>query len=282
MTAGIIDYGAPLNSLVSVRGHPFERDAFEAAFQGLEGVAATFVDQPAAGALMTPDGLAPYDALVLYDMPGIHFGHADAPGFVTPPDGLMSGLAAALDQGIGIVALHHAIAGWPAWEDYADWLGGRFCYRPMTVRGEDVPDSGYRHDVTHTVSKAEGLDPLFAPIFEGVPETFQLTDELYLSQVFEADVIPLFRSDARFEEDAFYSAQKAVQGEMFTREGWSHAPGSNHVGWVKRAGRSPLVYLQFGDGPETYANETFQRLLGNAIRWVASDAAKAWARSTGQ
>ena len=279
MTAEIIQYSAPLQVLVSVRGHPFERDPFDVALQGMDGMAMTFVDQPAAGMLMTPDGLSPFDALVLYDMPGIDFAHPDAPGFVEPPAQMKTGLVAAVDQGIGIVALHHAIAGWPAWDEYAEMLGGRFCYRPRAVRGRQVPDSGYRHEVTHTVSHVTGLDPVFAPILEGVPTSFTLTDELYLSQVFEDDVIPLLQSDARFEQDAFYSAHKAVQGEMFTREGWTHPAGSNLVGWVKRAGRSPLVYLQFGDGPETYADPNFRRLLSNAIRWVSSDAAMAWARN---
>jgi hypothetical protein len=29
------------------------------------------------------------------------------------------------------------------------------------------------------------------------------------------------------------------------------------------------VYLQPGDGPATYANEHWRRLLGNALHWVA-------------
>ncbi|MCG8440510.1 MAG: ThuA domain-containing protein, partial [Caulobacterales bacterium] len=195
MTAGIIQYRADVNVLVSVRGHPFERDPFADIFGEMEGVSATFVDQPAAAQLMTPEGLAPYDALCLYDMPGIDFLHPDKPGYVEPPPALRAGLPAALDAGVGVVALHHAIAGWPAWPDYGDWLGGRFLYRAGEARGRALPDSGYRHDVTHAVRAVAGLDRLFAPILEGVPARFSLTDELYLCPVFEADVTPLLRSD---------------------------------------------------------------------------------------
>lgn len=279
MTAGVIDYGAPLQALVSVRGHPFERDPFDAVFQAMDGIAATFIDQPATAQLMSPDGLAPYDALVLYDMPGIDFAHPDRPGYVEPPVALKTGLTEALEAGQGVVALHHAIAGWPAWETYGDWLGGRFLYRPGPVRGESMPDSGYRHEVTHTVTAEPGLDPVFAPLLAGVPTDFQLTDELYLAPVFEADMIPLLRSSHAFSAGGFYSAQLAVQGEMFSNAGWSHPDGSNLVGWVKRAEKSPLVYLQFGDGPETYANPHFRRLVENAIHWVASPAAQAWAKA---
>ncbi|MEM9669106.1 MAG: ThuA domain-containing protein [Pseudomonadota bacterium] len=263
--------------MVSVRGHPFERDPFEAIFQDMASISVTFVDQPASVELMTPKGLAPYQALVLYDMPGIDFAHGDQPGFVEPPDALVSGLTAALDRGIGVLALHHAIAGWPAWPDYGEWLGGKFCYRPMEIRGKLQPDSGYRHDITHMIHIAKDLPEPLSPLLTGLPETFELTDELYLAPVLERDVFPLLRSDYTFTEDNFHSASRAVRGDMFSRKGWAHPPGSNLVGWVKRARNSPLVYLQPGDGPATYANPQFRKLVENALRWAASDIAHDWA-----
>lgn len=278
MTAGVIRFHADLNVLVSVRGHPFERDLFSDIFEDMEGVAATFVDQPAAAQLMTPDGLDPYDVLCLYDMPGIDFRHEDKPRFVEPPAALKEGLAAALDAGKGVVALHHAIAGWPAWSEYADWIGGRFLYRQGVLRGEERPDSGYRHDVEHQISVELKVEEIFRPILDGVSDRFGLKDELYLSEIFADDVYPLLRSDFDFVEENFYSAARAVAGEMHSREGWAHDPGSNLVAWAKRARKSPLVYLQFGDGPETYANSNYRRLLQNALRWAASPVALDWAR----
>ncbi|MEO0981282.1 MAG: ThuA domain-containing protein [Pseudomonadota bacterium] len=278
MTAGVIDYHAPLNALVAVRGHPFDRDPLEAVFQGMAGVAATFVDQPAAAQLMNPDGLAPYDALVLYDMPGVDFTHADAPGYVDPPKALKTGLAAALEAGIGVVALHHAIAGSPAWGQYAEWLGGRFLYRPGPLRGAERPDSGYRHEVRHTIAR-EPVEAALAPILDGLPDQFEMEDELYLFNVFEEDVAPLLRSGHAFERDGFYSAALAVKGDMFSNVGWEHPAGSNLVAWAKRAGRSPLVYAQGGDGASAYDDANYSRLVENAIRWAASDEAMAWARA---
>ena len=48
---------------------------------------------------------------------------------------------------------------------------------------------------------------------------------------------------------------------------------------MKRARNSPLVYLQPGDGPATYADPNYRRLVENAIRWTASPEARAWARA---
>lgn len=272
----VIRYGEPLKILVSVKGHPFDRNAFAAVFEDMEGVQASFVDQPAAGHLMNPEAIAGFDALVLYDMPGIDFlTSGDKPGVVAPDASVKAGLEALLTQGKGVVALHHAIAGWPDWPEYAEWLGGRFLYMPAPVRERLCLDSGYRHDVDYD---AEVADPAHA-ILDGVPASFPMKDELYLYEVFEAEVQPLLRARHAFVRGGFYSAHHAVaRGKMFSNDGWEHPPGSNLIGWTKRALNSPLVYLQPGDGPETYANPIYRRILRNAIAWVASDAALTWAR----
>ena len=265
----IIRHGEPLNVLVAVKGHPFDRSAFGAIFDEMEGVAAAIVDQPAAGRLMTPDGMAGFDALVLYDMPGIDFRAPGGPRFLDPPAEVKAGLPALLEAGVPVVALHHAIAGWPAWPEYADILGGRFLYQPASLRGMARLDSGYRHEVAYeAVAAAPGH-----PILEGLPERIPLIDELYLFEVFEDDVTPLLRADHAFVRDNFYSAAQAVSGRMFSNEGWDHPPGPDLIGWTKRARKSPLVYLQPGDGPETYANPHYRRLVRNAIAWAAGQSA---------
>ena len=91
MPASVINYQADLNILVSVRGHPFERDTFGDIFESFEGINATFVDQPASAQLMNPEAMAAYDGLCLYDMPGINFEHEDQPGFVEPDKKLKAG-----------------------------------------------------------------------------------------------------------------------------------------------------------------------------------------------
>lgn len=264
----LIRYNERLNVLVAVKGHPFDRSAFCAIFDGMPGVAAAIVDQPAAARLMTPEGMAGFDALVLYDMPGLDFAAAEPPGYVEPPPALKTGFAALLDAGVPVVALHHAIAGWPAWPEYADWLGGRFLYRPGVLRGRERLDSGYRHDVAYdAVAAAPGH-----PVLEGLPERIPFVDELYLFEVFDDAVTPLLRAEHAFERDGFHSAAHAVAGRMFSNAGWDHPPGSDLIGWTRRARASPLVYLQPGDGPATYADTNYRRLLLNAIRWaVAGD-----------
>jgi uncharacterized protein len=261
----VILHNAPIQCLVAVRGHPFDRSAFDALFQAMKGISATMVDQPAAARLMSPDGMRGFDALILYDMPGLDFTAGDGPpSMLEPDDELRAGFRALLEQGKGVVALHHALAGWPLWEDYGEWLGGRFLYQPARVRGMERLDSGYRHDVAYRARCVADH-----PVTATLPAAFDVTDELYLAEIFEDDITPLLRSSARFTRDHFWSADLAVRGQMHCNNGWVHPPGSDIIGWAKQAINSRLVYLQPGDGPSAYDNPHIRQLIGNAIRWVA-------------
>lgn len=259
----IIRHHAALRALVAVRGHPFDRSGFDAMFQAMDGVSATMVDQPAAALLMNPEGMRDFDVLVLYDMPGLDFEAAEPPVFVDPPAPLQTGFRALLEQGKGVVALHHALAAWPTWAEYHEWLGGQFLYRPAMVRGALAPDSGYRHDVAYTAST------LPHPVTQGLPPHFALQDELYLAQVFVDDVVPLLTCDAPFTRDHFWSADLAVRGQMYANEGWDHPPAPPLIGWARQALASRLVYLQPGDGPGAWDNAAYRMLVHNAMRWVA-------------
>lgn len=270
----IINYGATNQLLITARGHPYERDAFAGLFEDLEDFSWSLVEQPAAQLLFTPAMKDSFAACVCYDMPGVDFTVAEPPALVEPAASFKQGFLDLLEAGMGFVFLHHSIAAWPAWDDYAEIVGGRFHYLPATLRGEAWPDSGYRHQVDHEVSVVADH-----PVTQGVPAQFSMTDELYLCPVFEQELVPLLRSDYAFTDDNFYSAKRAVEGTMFSREGWSHPAGSTVVGWVKHYRNSPIVYLQGGDDPVAYANEHYRRLLHNAIRWVAGEEARAWARA---
>jgi len=266
----IIQNSGALQVLVAVGGHPFDRTAFDAMFQRMESIAATMVDQPAAARLMNPDGMRNFDALVLYDMPGLDFTVSEhKPRYVAPEPGFMAGFEALLRQGTGIVAMHHALAGWPAWPAYGEHLGGTFLYRPGSVRGERRLDSGYAHGVEY-----EAIVVGEHAVTRRLPPRFKVRGELYLAEVFEDDVLPLLRADAPFVRERFYSAAAAVAGRMHDNDGWDHPAGSNLIAWTRRALASPLVYLQPGDGPDAYENVHLHRLIEDAIRWVASSSVR--------
>ena len=248
------------------KGHPFDADAFFAVFDSFDDVEWEHVEHPDAIALVQPERSRAFDAFVMYDMPGVVFDRSGGPAIdAAPPDGYPEAFERLVADGTGFVFLHHAIAGWPGWDRYGDLIGGRFHYHPTTWHGLDLPDSGYRHDVTHTVDM---IDPTH-PICDGVPDSFEITDEVYLYPVDESSVTPLMRSRHRFTDDGFWSADRAVRGERNSNDGWSHPPGSDLVAWTRTEGASRIAYIQFGDGPQTYADPNYRRIIHNAIDWAA-------------
>jgi type 1 glutamine amidotransferase len=264
---GIVNYNAALNVLVSVKGHPYPRDAFSTMLDSMDNMACTIVEQPASQAFMTPTMAAPYDALVFYDMPGVDFS-TQPPTLVAPPAELQEGFLQLLEAGMGMVFLHHALAAWPLWEAFGDILGGRFFYNPQVCKGLPVLDSGYRHEVDYKVTVVDTSHP----VTQGLPANFALQDELYLCEIFEADIHPLLSCDYGFESGNFYSAQHAVTGRMYCNDHWPHPSGSPLLGWTRQIGDARIVYLQPGDTARTMEDSHYRQLLENAVHWVAGKA----------
>jgi type 1 glutamine amidotransferase len=253
----------PRELVVLSGGHPYDADAFDGLLASLDGWRITHLRHPEAEQLIGDGSAAQADALLFYDMPGYSF----AEGTVTarpPGDAFRNAIIDRFERGRGAVAMHHALAGWAEWPEWAELIGGRFLYQPGALRGESVLDSGYRHDVAY---RAECVAD--HPVTRGVPAEFDLVDELYLAEIFEADVEPLIRARHDFVRDNFYSAAAAVAGRMFDNDGWHHPSGSPLVAWTKPARNAALVYLQFGDGPAAYANPHVRHILANALDFVA-------------
>lgn len=261
--------GEGLQVLVLLKGHPYDRNALFAMLESDPDVVVTGVEHPAAADYLDAGRAAPYDVLLFYDMPGVDLGSGYPPRQIDPPGRVRRGFEGLLEAGKGLVFLHHAIAAWPSWEAYGDAVGGRFLYRPGEVRGVAMPDSGYRHEVTHRLSP---VDPDH-PVTQGLSEGFELCDEVYLCPIFEEDVTPLFRSDHVFEDAGFFSSAEALRGRLHSRRGWAHPPGSALAAWTRTIGASTTVTITCGDGPQAFGNPGLRRLLMNAIHFTAGDVA---------
>lgn len=254
--------------LVLSGGHPYDTEAFAAFLASLDDWTVRHIVHPAAEEAVAHGAAAAADAMLFYDMPGYTFG--DGKAKTRPPmPAFRDALLARFESGRGAVMMHHAIAGWAEWPEWSDIVGGRFLYAPGRVRGEDRLDSGYRHDVAYVAERVA-----VHPVTDGLPETFPVTDELYLAEVFEDDVIPLVRARHDFTRGNFYSASHAVAGRMFDNRDWPHPPGSNLVAWARQFGEARIAYVQCGDGQTTYGNPNVRRLVANALEWTAEGSGK--------
>lgn len=247
-------------------GHPFDAAPFDEMLAALAGWAVSHIAHPDAENLVAEGALDDADAVLFYDMPGYEF--AEGGVTTTPPSpGFMAAVERRFAAGRGAVLMHHALAGWARWPQWADLAGGRFLYQGDQVRGKACLDSGYRHDVDY---EAEIIAD--HPVTAGLPARFPVRDELYLAQIFEESVEPLVRARHDFVAENFYSAANAVAGRMFDNQNWPHPPGSNLIAWAHHYRSARIVYVQCGDGPDSYANPHVRRLLGNALDWTAETA----------
>lgn len=263
----LIRYDAKLRLLVVTKGHPYDREAFHALFDSLKGISWTHIEQPAAAQFIAGGGGQHYDLILFYDVPGIQFRTPNPPDLIEPDDGFKAGFRALLSAGKPMIFLHHAIAGWPLWDEYAQAIGARFFYQPGSYKGRAHPDSGYLFPVTY-----QALPVGQHPVTAGLEDGFEMTDELYLFEMLE-DVMPLLRAKADFDPARFHSARNALEGRMWTSDGWTAPGGTNLIGWARLADQAPTVTLQCGNDGQTFANPAFRRLLRNAMDWLLGSAA---------
>lgn len=260
--------------LVVTGGHRVDLDAFLGMVEAVcssRNWSWSHAQQPSAQRWFHPDHAGRFDAILCYDLPGLKLKRGADPAPVGPAPEQADALAGMLDRGQGMVMLHHALAGWPGWESWADALGGRFHYAPARLRGIDWPSSGTR------IAEYTARVVAHHPVCVGVDD-FSLTDELYCCPVFSNEVVPLLRAEADLDGRRFIRTHEhVVHGEQGAPDCRDHPPASDLIAWATTAGRSPVTVLQPGDSASTFAIPEYRRLLGNALDWVSSPAAHHWA-----
>jgi len=101
-----------------------------------------------------------------------------------------------------------------------------------------------------------------------VADRFDLDDELYAMELLESEGLePLLTRETDIEPARFLSAQNAVR--RIEGASWSPPNDARLIGWAKTADASRVVYLQPGDGPQTFAHPEYRKLVANALNWIA-------------
>ncbi len=212
--------------LLITGGHGFEREPFFKVFQENPDITFAASEEPQAQARWKADAASQYDVIVLYDMwqPISNEAKAD--------------FLARLKEGKGLVALHHCLASYQSWPEYAQVIGGKYRLEKTVENGGEKPGSTYRHDVDFTVRLADQRHP----VTRGLKD-FAIHDETYGG----FDVSP----------------QSHV---LLTTDAPTSGPA---IGWAKTYGKARVVYLQLGHDHQAYENPNYRRLVAQAIRWVA-------------
>lgn len=226
MTQSLADENSPIRVLLVTGGHDFERKPFFGMFQSFDNVRIKAVEHPNAHAHFKPEAAKQYDVIVFYDM------------WQEISDEAKNDLVQLLNQGKGLLAMHHCLASYQKWPEYEKIIGGRYNLEKRVVNGVEQPASTYLHDVKFKVQVASSDHP----VTQGIKD-FEILDETYGRFVVSPEVHPLLTT--------------------------TEATSSPTVCWAKTYGKSRVITLQLGHDHMAYDNPHFRRVVSQAIRWVA-------------
>ncbi len=159
----------------------------------------------------------------------------DMPKHITDPQ--KAKFLSLFDHGIGLVVLHHALVSYQHWPDYERIIGGRYPEEDGKS-GLITAQVGYQHDVEIPVVIVGKGHPVTAGMSD-----FTIHDEIYWGFRVRPDVTPLITT--------------------------THPKSGMPLAWTRTQGKSRIVYLQLGHGPEAFANPNYRKLVAQSIRWVA-------------
>lgn len=165
----------------------------------------------------------------------------DMPQTIT--EGQKKRLLSVCEKGIGLVVLHHALVSYQRWADYERIIGGRYPEPDPNKPGVVNEQVGYQHDIDVPVVIVARDHPVTAGL-----KDFVIHDEIYWGFRVGADVTPLLTT--------------------------TNPKSGKPLGWTRTEGKSRVVYLQCGHGPEAHDNPNYRRLLRQSIRWVAAKSAE--------
>lgn len=211
--------------LLITGGHDYDETAFG---QMLEKLSITYdhVKHPNAHAMLKAEKIAPYDIVLLYDMPK-EISEEAQKDFI-----------AMLENGKGLVVLHHAFCSYDFWPEYISIIGGRYHHYPWKENGVEKPVSTYKHDVTFDV-KVVGKKH---PITKGIKD-FRITDETYGGTQILPTVHPLL------------STEEGTSGPL--------------VCWTNKYRNARITTFTLGHDHLAWENPSFIKVLSQAIYWTA-------------
>ncbi len=228
LEAAEADQGKALRVLLTFGGHGFEQEPFFAMFDALPGVKYTKAPLPESAGLLKPGLEKDYDVIVMYDM---------VRG-ITPAE--QENFVKLLEQGIGVVSLHHNLGAHRDWDEFVRIIGGRFFVQETQLDGRRYGKSGWTHGQDMQISVADSDHP----ITRGLKD-FTIHDETYNNYYTAPDVRVLLKTD--------------------------HPDNDPEIAWVHEYGKSRVFYLMLGHDSQAWKNPNYPKLLLGAIRWAAGE-----------
>lgn len=208
----------PVRAVVITGDHPFTLDTFLEAFADRDGIDYTHAPQQNHEEIFDSIADWPYDVMIFY-----HF------SMEIPPHRLQN-LLALIEQGVGLVVMHHG--GMTYWnvEELRDVYGIRW----------NPPDFVFHMDQEYTARIA---DPDH-PITHGL-EDFQVHDETYTN----------------FQVDDYPGNHTLITAD--------HPNSDKVIAWTRHYGRTRVAGFQLGHDTPVFSHAAFQTIMARMTLWAA-------------
>jgi len=140
------------------------------------------------------------------------------------------------ERGVGMVFLQFTLSSQPEWDAFHDLVGGKWFLKNYTEDPKRY--STYFTEMTLAIKVLDRNHP----VTEGL-EDFTITDAYYGNIYMDPSVHPLLDTD--------------------------HPDIASTIAWTHEYRNSKVVYIMPGFTKGAYENESYERLLENALRFVA-------------
>lgn len=227
MYSNKIDHVEPLQVVVLTGGHDFDEKPFYDMFANFENLEIDHIKINKECTYFDDISQWGYDVIVFYNFRN-----------ELSADGRQN-LLKLCNNGLGMVVLHHAIAGFPQWPIWQEIAGAQYFLDDTEIAGKLWKRCTYKHDVTFTV-KVEKSDSV---VTDGI-EDFEIVDETYKGYWLESDNQILLTAD--------------------------NPHSQKEIGWTRNFKKSRVCYIQSGHGKDAFENLNYQQLLNQAIHWAGS------------
>jgi len=223
--SGMLSAASPrrLSVLVFADGYRYGQAGFDLAAMLSDSTRFPFrADFTNTAGSLAPECLARYDVLIL-------FNHNDIDA------SLENSITRYVQGGGGLVALHHVVNHGNNNPELTRLVGGYYLLTDSSVQYRDF--------------KIVRLPGVEHPVFEGVPESFEIRDDQHFRMRF-------------------------YPGQSLQRLLGCDIPGDRHwedCGWTRTEGAGRVIYLSPGDPVEQSPftkNEPLARLIVNAVNWA--------------
>jgi type 1 glutamine amidotransferase len=211
-----------LKVVVVTGGHDFEREPFFKMMDSIEDMTYAEAIQKDHSELFEDISGWDYDVIVFYSMTQ------------QISDKRQKNFLKLLDQGVGIVALHHTMGSFQQWPEFRKIIGTKYNLKDS----ESGKGSSFKHDIDMAIKIADKQHP----ITEGM-SNFSIHDEGYKDCWFDQGNHILLTTD--------------------------HDASDKTVGWTRKYGKAKVCTIQLGHDSKAYGNRNYRRLLRRAILWSA-------------